>query len=139
MKHLINAEMALPATIYRVSAAEKTIAELRAEVNALRISLTTAVEQIKCSNIQIKTPETEIIVPKELVHSKGKRYMRYGKMVYGRRNRNAEQVAKRWSMWKTQLELGISMSAIARAWNCDHSSILHAKKKGFKAYAKSTN
>lgn len=138
MNSPMQQEMALQATVYRVGNTEKSIEQLKSEINSLRISLTTAIEQIKCSNAS-KLPESDIIVPEELMHTKGKRHKKYGKMVYGRRNRNAEQTAKRWALWKKQMELGVSMSAIARAWGCDHSSILHAKKKGFKAYAKSTN
>lgn len=66
----------------------------------------------------------EIIVPHELRVLKGK----YGKC----KNRKVEVVQKRWSLWKAQYEAGISMNTIARAWNCDHGSICHAKKMGWK-------
>ena len=65
----------------------------------------------------------EIIVPHELRVLKGK----YGKC----RNRKIEVVQKRWALWRVQYEAGIPMTTIARAWNCDHGSICHAKKHGW--------
>lgn len=65
----------------------------------------------------------EIIVPHELRVLKGK----FGKC----RNREIEVVQKRWALWRAQYEAGLSMSTIARAWGCDHTSICHAKKQGW--------
>ena len=135
-------ELALPATIYRVTETEKTIRELKNELSDVRISLSKAIEQIQANALMkadiknVKPLENQIMVPEELKHCRGKKYIRDGKVVYGKKNRNAEQTAKRWSLWKAQCELGIPVSAIARAWGCDHASILHAKRKGFVAYGK---
>lgn len=139
----IQPELAIPATIYRVSETEKQIKELKEEVLNLRTSLTSAIEQIQASAVMKagltigKTPQKhEILVPDELKHTRGKRFMFRGKKVYGRKNRDAEKVTERWALWKTQVAMGIPISVIARAWGCHHASILHAQKKGFVAYAK---
>ena len=144
MMTAIQTEYALPATIYRIAEAEKTIKELKNELEFVKTSLSKAIEQIQskkqvtdeglCDKPQPLVPN--IVVPDELRHCKGKKYIRSGRVVFGKKNRNYEQTAKRWAIWKTQCELGLSMAAIARAWGCDHASILHAKKKGFVPYAK---
>ena len=145
MMTAIQTEYALPATIYRVNETEKKIKELESEIINLRTSLTSAIEQIQASAVMKnglsigKTPQKrEILVPDELKHTRGKRFVFRGKKVYGRKNRNAEKVTERWELWKTQVSMGIPISVIARAWGCHHASILHAKKKGFRAYAKTT-
>jgi hypothetical protein len=139
----IQPELAIPATIYRVSQTEKSIKELQAEFLNMKASLTSALEQIQVSAVMKsgltvgKTPQKhEILVPDQLRHTRGKRFVFRGKRVYGRKNRDAEKVAERWSLWKTQMAMGIPISVIARAWGCHHASILHAQKKGFVAYAK---
>jgi transposase-like protein len=42
-------------------------------------------------------------------------------------------VTKRWTLWKHQLEAGMSTSEIARHWGCHHTSIINAKKRNFTA------
>jgi hypothetical protein len=49
-----------------------------------------------------------------------------------KKNRTAEVVQRRWEIWKMQREAGITTTAIARAWGCDHASILYAEKKNWK-------
>jgi hypothetical protein len=40
-------------------------------------------------------------------------------------------VAARWLAWSMLDAEGASAYSIARAWGCDHTSILHAKSKGW--------
>lgn len=58
------------------------------------------------------------------------------RMIPGRKgkkqNRTAEVVARRWQIWKMQNEAGIPANAIARAWGCDHATILYAKSRNWK-------
>lgn len=49
-----------------------------------------------------------------------------------KQNRTAEVVQRRWEIWKMQTEAGIAANAIARAWGCDHASILYAKSRNWK-------
>lgn len=49
-----------------------------------------------------------------------------------KRNRTAEVVQRRWEIWRMQREAGITTTAIARAWGCDHASILYAEGRNWK-------
>lgn len=72
------------------------------------------------------TIDSSIVVPSELrtIKIKGQRQ---------KRNRPYHIVKKRWALWKEQLKTGISVNALAKAWDCDHGSILFAKKRNFTA------
>lgn len=48
------------------------------------------------------------------------------------RNREAHVVAQRWEFWRKQYEAGMSVSMISRAWDCDHATVVYAKKCGWK-------
>ncbi len=65
-----------------------------------------------------------IEVPQDLRMIPGKR----GK----KKNRTTEVVQRRWEIWRMQREAGITTTAIARAWGCDHASILHAEKRNWR-------
>lgn len=64
-------------------------------------------------------------IPRELKPTLGKFRMP--------KNRSHSVVTKRWTLWKHQLESGMSTSEIARHWGCHHTSILNAKKRNFTA------
>lgn len=51
--------------------------------------------------------------------------------IHSRDSRTRRIVLARWTAWKRLHEAGASLHQIARAWGCDHSSILHAKRKGW--------
>lgn len=79
--------------------------------------------------------EKNIMVPGELliVHDNGTRRGRKRGVRYrSHRNRDANTVAKRWALWKTQRAMGYTVQQIARAWGCNHTSIVNAEKNGFK-------
>jgi len=46
--------------------------------------------------------------------------------------RDLRSVTERWAVWKKMYNAGISPSEISRKFNCDHGSVLYAKRKGFK-------
>jgi hypothetical protein len=46
-------------------------------------------------------------------------------------SRAPANVAARWLAWAMLDAEGASAYSIARAWGCDHTSILHAKSKGW--------
>jgi len=47
------------------------------------------------------------------------------------RNRQAHVVAQRWECWRKQYEAGMTVSMIARAWDCHHATVIMAKKCGW--------
>jgi len=49
-------------------------------------------------------------------------------------NRSSEIVQRRWAIWKIQSEAGIPFNVIAKAWDCDHSAIYHARENGWSSY-----
>jgi hypothetical protein len=66
---------------------------------------------------------TPLDIPKELVPTFGKHR--------AKRNRSHSIVVKRWTLWKHQLDSGMSMSELARAWGVHPTAILFAKKQNF--------
>ncbi len=66
---------------------------------------------------------TPLDIPKELIPTYGK--------AGARRNREYSTVKKRWTLWKHQLDSGMSMSELARAWGVHPTAILFAKKQNF--------
>jgi hypothetical protein len=92
------------------------IAQIEAQ---MPLKPTLNIEQAQCPKVE---------VPKDLRLIVGKN----GKM----KNRTADVVQRRWAIWKIQSEAGIPLSAIAKAWNCDHGSICYAKKKRWSCYKK---
>jgi hypothetical protein len=47
------------------------------------------------------------------------------------RNRQAHVVAQRWECWRKQYEAGMTVSMIAKAWDCHHATVIMAKKCGW--------
>jgi hypothetical protein len=128
-----NIEMALPATIYRVAELEKKIEELMQKIDTSNNSLGAQITQIKsCMVLKHSVPNEEgrianIVVPEELSYSKGKKFKKGNTMCRATANKNSEIVARRWALWKDQYNAGIPASVIARAWGCDHTTILNAR------------
>jgi len=128
-----NIEMALPATIYRVAELEKKIEELMQKIDTSNNSLGAQITQIKsCMVLKHSVPNEEcrianIVVPEELSYSKGKKFKKGKTMCRATANKNSEIVARRWALWKDQYNAGIPASVIARAWGCDHTTILNAR------------
>ncbi|NBW14088.1 MAG: hypothetical protein EBR82_39435 [Caulobacteraceae bacterium] len=49
-----------------------------------------------------------------------------------RSKRDLHSVTQRWAVWERMYKAGITPSEISRKFNCDHGSVLYARKKGFK-------
>lgn len=121
-------ELALPAAIHRITMLERE----RDEFNKKLTSLYTTIGQIRSELalggglVKEKTLDTPIVVPDDLrlINKQGQRQ---------KRNRAYHVVQKRWNLWAEQLKTGISVNALAKAWGCDHGTILFAKKRNFKA------
>jgi hypothetical protein len=73
-----------------------------------------------------KCLDTPIVVPPELRHTRKGDQKQKG-------NRAYHMVQKRWDLWKEQLKTGISANALAKAWGCDHTTILFAQRQNFTA------
>lgn len=135
-----NIEMALPATIYRVAELEKKIEELMQKIDTSNNSLGAQITQIKsCMVLKHSVPNEEgkianIVVPEELSYSKGKKFKKGKTMCRATANKNSEIVARRWALWKDQYNAGIPASVIARAWGCDHTTILNARNMNWINY-----
>jgi hypothetical protein len=48
-------------------------------------------------------------------------------------NKLPETVARRYAVWQQQHLMGMSISAIARAWKCDRRSVQYAQKNNWRA------
>ena len=66
---------------------------------------------------------TPLDIPKDLIPTRGKDG--------ARRNREYSTVKKRWTLWKHQLDSGMSMSELARAWGVHRTTIINAKARNF--------
>ena len=135
-----NVEMALPATIYRVGELEKKLEQLMQKIDTSSNALGAQITQIKsCMVLKHSVPNEEgtianIVVPEELSYSKGKKFKKGKTMCRATANKKCEVVARRWALWKEQYNAGIPPSVIARAWGCDHSTILNARDMNWTSY-----
>ena len=73
----------------------------------------------------------DLAVPPELMI--GKTVKRRNKRRSAGTNRTAAVVAKRWALWKVQRSQGYTFQQIAKAWGCNHSSVVNAEKHKFNA------
>lgn len=119
-------ELALPAAIHRITMLEQERIELNKKLDALYATMAQIRTELASEGrlVDKTTLDSPIIVPNELrtIKIKGQRQ---------KRNRPYHIVKKRWALWKEQLKTGISVNALAKAWDCDHGSILFAKKRKF--------
>ena len=121
-------ELALPAAIHRITMLEHERNEMNKKLETLYATIGQIRTELASGGrlVNEKTLDTPIVVPDELrlIKQKGQRQ---------KRNRAYHVVQKRWSLWKEQLKTGISIHALSKAWDCDHGTILFAKKRKFKA------
>jgi hypothetical protein len=132
--------LALPATIYRVGELEKKLEQLMLKIDSASNALGAQITQIKsCMVLKDSVPNEEgaianIIVPEELAYSKGKKFKKGKTICRATANKKTEVVARRWALWKEQYNAGIPAAVIARAWGCDHSTILNARDMNWQNY-----
>jgi len=135
-----NIDVALPATIYRVGEIEKKLEQLMQKIDISNNTLGAQINQIKsCMVLKHSVPNEEgkianIVVPEELSYSKGKKFKKGRVMCRATSNKNSEIVARRWALWKDQYNAGIPASVIARAWGCNHTTILYARNMNWINY-----
>ena len=134
-------ELALPATIYRVGELEKKIKEIAQRIDNSNQVIGTQLNEIRaCMVVKDSLPTVEgkplqeIIVPPDLAFAKGSKFKKGNRFFRSSKNRTAEIVARRWALWRDQHNAGIPISVIARAWGCDHATILNAKSRNWESY-----
>lgn len=121
-------ELALPAAIHRITMLEKERDEFNKKLTALYATMGQIRTELALGGalVKEKTLDTPIVVPDDLrlINKQGQRQ---------KKNRAYHVVQKRWNLWAEQLKTGISVNALAKAWGCDHGTILFAKKRNFTA------
>lgn len=99
----------------RLIAVEKSLSEVRQELFVTKKKLEDALLS------RASQPE-EFKIPPELDVDRSQKG-----------NKLPEKVARRWAVWHQQYVNGMSISAIARAWDCDRRSVQYAKQNQWKA------
>lgn len=111
-------------TTYRIEQLEKRLASLEASLSLLGQRVTSidkvADRLVKEKNIKIEVTERPVLeVSRDLLNA--------------RSSRKKEVVEERWGIWQELHRAGVSASEIAKAFKCDHGSVLFAKRNGFKS------
>jgi hypothetical protein len=114
-------------TTYRIKQLEDKLADTTESLSLLghRVTrLTLAIEKAEklianAKDIQIAVvPPPPIQISPAILNASSKRDLR--------------SVKERWAVWERMYKAGISPSEISRKFNCDHGSVLYAKRKGFR-------
>jgi len=118
-------ELVLAATIHRVKMCEDRIREFEQMVTTLTATMAQNRAELASKGLEkfVIGVTTPLDIPKELMPTFGKHR--------AKRNRSHSTVVKRWTLWKHQLDSGMSMSELARAWGVHPTAILFAKKQNF--------
>jgi len=111
---------------YRLTVLEKKSEHYERELDKIRQSLA-QLSQEAVLRSALKKPELALPVlevPKEISYrpANGKK----------QRNRTTHVVAQRWAFWRKQYEAGMTVSMIAKAWDCDHATVCNARRCGWK-------
>lgn len=99
----------------RLVAVEKSLSEVRQELFMTKKKLEAALLS------RASEPE-DFKIPEELGVDRAQKG-----------NKLPDKVARRWAVWHQQYVNGMSISAIARAWDCDRRSVQYAKRNQWKA------
>lgn len=118
-------EMILAATIHRVKMCEDRIKDFEQMVSTLTSTMAQNRAELASKGLEkfVIGVTTPLDIPKELVPTYGK--------AGARRNREYSTVKKRWTLWKHQLDSGMSMSELAKAWGVHRTTIMFAKSRKF--------
>jgi hypothetical protein len=105
------------ALVCRVKALEEKIEQM----NNAYCKMSARIAEINTGTITNVIPQ--VVIPPELMHTQGKKDKRS--------NRSYHIVKQRWEFWKKQYESGMTTKEIAHHWNCDRTTVTHAKRKNF--------
>ena len=136
---------AISALTYRVSQTERKNEELELLCRQTAESLRQLRQELAANRVAMREDNhrqaaavaagildwKDLAVPPELVI--GKTPKRRNKRRAAGTNRTAAVVAKRWALWKLQRAQGYTFQQIAKAWGCNHSSVVNAEKNKFNA------
>ena len=111
-------------TTYRLDQLEKKVRSLEESLSLLgqkQLSLERVSDHlVKSKNIKIDIVERPVLeVSKDLLKAS--------------KSRKKEIVAERWAVWEKLDRAGVGCTEIAKAFKCDHGSVLFAKRNGFKS------
>jgi len=144
MNSMLTAHLVLPAAIHRIKMLEERMEGQDAQITQLAgliarakedggqaqiDKLATIIDNIRLT-IPVKTISQHIQgghspleIPKELLPTVGK--------YRNRSNRTYDVVKKRWALWKTQLDAGVSPTELSKAWGCYRGTVLNAIRNNF--------
>ena len=113
------------ALVYRVKVLEEKLVDQANQITTLasQMAQNRTEMAVKEANEVAEGITTRLQIPNDLMPTIGK--------YRARKNRSYEIVKKRWDLWKLQLESGLTIYQIAKAWGCDHSSVSHARSRNF--------
>lgn len=111
-------------TTHRIHQIEKRLDSLEASIALLgqrALSLDKAVDRlVKSKDVKLEITERPVIeVSKDLLKA--------------RKCRKKDIVAERWGVWEKLDRAGVRCTEIAKAFKCNHGSVLFAKRQGFKS------
>lgn len=114
-------------TTYRLKQLEDKLADTAESLSLLghRVTrLTLAIEKAERLIANAKDIKVAVVPPPPIEVSPA--------VMNARSKRDLHSVTERWAVWEKMHKAGISASEISRQFNCDHGSVLYARKKGFK-------
>ena len=113
-------------TTYRLKQLEDKLADTDETLSLLghRVTrLTLAVEKAEKLIANAKDIQIAVVPPPAIQISPS--------ILNASHRRDLRSVTERWAVWKKVYNAGIPPSEISRKFNCDHGSVLYAKRKGF--------
>ena len=111
-------------TTYRLDQLEKKVKSLEESLSLLgqkQLSL----EKVSDRLVQNKDIKIDIVERPVLEVSKD--------LLKASKSRKKEIVAERWAAWEKLDRAGVRCTEIAKAFKCNHGSVLFAKRQGFKS------
>jgi len=114
-------------TTYRLKQLEDKLADTTETLSLLghRVTrLTLAIEKAEKLMANAKDIQIAVVPPPPIQISPA--------ILNASHRKDLRSVKERWAVWERMYNAGIPPSEISRKFNCDHGSVLYAKRKGFK-------
>jgi hypothetical protein len=114
-------------TTYRLKQLEDKLADTTETLSLLghRVTrLTLAIEKAEKLIANAKDIQIAVVPPPPIQISPA--------ILNASHRKDLRSVKERWAVWERMYNAGIPPSEISRKFNCDHGSVLYAKRKGFK-------
>jgi len=117
-------------TTYRLDQLERRLSSLEASLSLLGQRVT---GQDKAVDRLVKQREIKIGEAENLIYRYAKARIEVPRHLVENKSRKKEAVAERYAAWEKLDRAGLRPYEIAEAFQCDHGSVLFAKKQGFKS------